>query len=277
MVASTRLPWSNESRRYFNNSALVFAGAGPPFSQCSGGVLPSISLKNAKWPHATCLTCSANDRTPLTSPPLGLNEYVAWGIASAIRRNCPSVSRRVPPTLSAMSFGISPCWANTGSTRQTNTTSCVTRMIVYKPGRASTQSSALHLPIMYRTLALLVNVLVFAASGQTRITAPKEQFGFNIGDDYQLANYTQLTAYWQKLAGQSDRMKLVEIGKTAEGRTQWMAIISSPANLKNLDRCRQISRRLALAEGVSEEQARELSPNGTPPRCIHGRTPTLER
>ena len=44
-------------------------------------------------------------------------------------------------------------------------------------------------------------------------------------------------------------MKLVEIGLTAEGGHQYMAIISSPGNLKNLERYRQISRRLALAEG----------------------------
>ncbi len=55
------------------------------------------------------------------------------------------------------------------------------------------------------------------------ITSPKEQFGFNIGDDYRLVNYTQLEAYWKKLASESDRMKLVDIGLTAEGRHQWMA------------------------------------------------------
>ena len=31
------------------------------------------------------------------------------------------------------------------------------------------------------------------------ITPPSAEFGANIGDDYFLANYTQLAAYWQKL------------------------------------------------------------------------------
>ena len=66
------------------------------------------------------------------------------------------------------------------------------------------------------------------AQAQT-ITSPKEHFGFNIGDDYQLANYTQFDDYWQKLDKESDRMKVVEIGKTAEGRPQLMAIVTSPA------------------------------------------------
>ena len=78
-------------------------------------------------------------------------------------------------------------------------------------------------------LACVTFALVLASSvalAQNKITNPKEQLGFNFGDDYQLANYAQLVDYWKKLAGQSDRMKLVEIGKSAEGRTMVMAIIT---------------------------------------------------
>src|SRR3954471_15336677 len=75
------------------------------------------------------------------------------------------------------------------------------------------------------------------------ITSPKEQFGFNIGDDYKLANYTQFEQYWRKLAGESNRARLVEIGRTAEGRPQLMMIISSPANLARLDRYKEITRK----------------------------------
>ena len=80
--------------------------------------------------------------------------------------------------------------------------------------------------------SLLIAVALFTAStgAQTKVTSPKEQLGFNFGDDYQLANYTQLVDYWKKLASQSDRMKLVEIGKSAEGRTMVMAIITAPEN-----------------------------------------------
>ncbi len=97
---------------------------------------------------------------------------------------------------------------------------------------------------------------------QSHVTSPKEYFGFSIGDDYHLATYTQTEGYWKKLAGESDRMKLVEIGKTAEGRAQWMAIISSPANLARLDHYRDIARRLARADEVTEAQARGLAHEG---------------
>ena len=84
------------------------------------------------------------------------------------------------------------------------------------------------------------------------VTTPQQQFGASIGDDYFLATYTQLEEYWKTLDRESDRMQLVDIGRTEEGRVQWMAIISSPENLKQLDRYRDISRRLSLAERDAE-------------------------
>ena len=32
-----------------------------------------------------------------------------------------------------------------------------------------------------------------------KVTSPKEQFGFNYGDDYHLASYKQISDYWRKL------------------------------------------------------------------------------
>ena len=113
-------------------------------------------------------------------------------------------------------------------------------------------------------LAILLAVAFAAtpAAQAPRITAPKAEFGFNFGDDYQLATYQQLTAYWQKLDRESDRMVLQEIGKTSEGRPHLMAIVTSPENHKNLARIKDISRRLALAENLTDEQARALAREG---------------
>jgi hypothetical protein len=117
-----------------------------------------------------------------------------------------------------------------------------------------------------RTLALAVAIVAalatVPAAETPNVTSPKQFFGFSIGDDYRLANYTQLAEYWHKLEKESNRMKLIEIGKTSEGRPQLMAIISSPDNLKRLDRYKEISRRLALAEGLTDDQARALAKEG---------------
>lgn len=92
--------------------------------------------------------------------------------------------------------------------------------------------------------------------------SPKEHFGFTIGDDYQLANFTQTEAYFKKLAASSDRVKFTSIGKTEEGREQPMLIISSPENLKKLDYYKEISQKLARVEGLTDEEAKALAEKG---------------
>ena len=94
------------------------------------------------------------------------------------------------------------------------------------------------------------------------IPTPKEHFGFEIGEDYKLANYTQAEAYYKKLAAVSDRVILTEIGKTEEGRNQYVMVISSPNNLKKIDHYKQISQKLARAENLSEQEAKELAKEG---------------
>nr|MBA3656651.1 peptidase [Gemmatimonadaceae bacterium] len=100
------------------------------------------------------------------------------------------------------------------------------------------------------------------AAAQRKITTPREQFGKPIGADYFLINYTQFLGYWEKLARQSDRMKLTRIGTSVEGRPMMMAIISSPSNLRNLSRYQEIASRLANAEGLTDMQARALAAEG---------------
>ena len=94
------------------------------------------------------------------------------------------------------------------------------------------------------------------------LPSPKEHFGFSIGDNYKLANYSQTEAYFKKIASASDRVNLVNMGTTEEGRSQYMMIISSPDNIKNLDRYKEISQKLARAEGISEEEAHQMSVEG---------------
>ena len=112
--------------------------------------------------------------------------------------------------------------------------------------------------LIFLSIAFCAATLLAAA--QT-IPSPKDHFGFNIGDDYQLANYTQTSAYFKKLAA-SDRVELVDIGQTEEGRPQYMLIISSPQNIKQLARYKEISQKLARAEDISIEQAHALANEG---------------
>src|SRR3954469_10068228 len=57
--------------------------------------------------------------------------------------------------------------------------------------------------LMIPRRAALATALSFLCAvslvAQTHITTPKEEFGANFGDDYFLANYKQIAAYWRKL------------------------------------------------------------------------------
>lgn len=112
-------------------------------------------------------------------------------------------------------------------------------------------------------LLLLLMLGVYGTSADAQVVpSPKESFGFAIGDDYQLANFTQTEAYFKKLADASDKVELTSIGKTEEGRDQYMLIISSPQNLKNLARYKEISQKLARAEDLTPEEAKALAAEG---------------
>ncbi|MCJ8210958.1 M14 family metallopeptidase [Mucilaginibacter sp. RS28] len=112
-----------------------------------------------------------------------------------------------------------------------------------------------------RFTSLFFGFLFSIGAYSQTVPTPKAFFGFNIGDDYQLANYTQTEAYFKKLAA-SDRTKYVDIGLTEEGRHQFMLIVSSPENIKKLDHYKTIARKLALADGLTEEQAHALAAEG---------------
>jgi Zinc carboxypeptidase len=87
------------------------------------------------------------------------------------------------------------------------------------------------------------------------IPTPREHFGFNMGDNYQLTSFTQTEAYFKKLAHASDRAEFTVIGKTEEGRDQFMMIVTSPANHARLQEYKKTSQNLGNAEISSEEAA----------------------
>jgi len=115
---------------------------------------------------------------------------------------------------------------------------------------------------MLKKAFLLLSLVVTIFAQAQNVPSPKSHFGFNIGDNYQLANYTQTEAYLQKLAAASNKMKLQSIGTTEEGRTQYMVIVSDPSNLAKLAKYKSISQQMARAEGLTDTDAKQLANEG---------------
>ena len=110
--------------------------------------------------------------------------------------------------------------------------------------------------------ALLVVLAAPAVHAQPNVTTPKAFLGHNIGDDYFLPTYDQFIAYWRKIDGETNRMQVMEIGKSGEGRPHLAAIITAPENFAKLARYKEISQRLHDARGLTDEQARVLAKEG---------------
>ncbi|MBA2621582.1 MAG: hypothetical protein H0U87_10320, partial [Acidobacteria bacterium] len=86
-------------------------------------------------------------------------------------------------------------------------------------------------------LIFLFSLTVFAQ----KIPAPKDVLGFTPGDDRKLASWAQVVNYFQKLDAASDRVKFEEIGKSTNGNPFVYATISTAANLRNLEKYKQIN------------------------------------
>ena len=106
---------------------------------------------------------------------------------------------------------------------------------------------------------LAAPLAIRAANG---IPTPESVFGFVPGADYKLATYDQAVAYFKKVASESKYMRIVEAGPTSQGRTMYFALVSSPDNLGKIDRYREIARRLAHPQGLTEAEAKRLAREG---------------
>ncbi len=110
-------------------------------------------------------------------------------------------------------------------------------------------------------LALVLSVDTGVLTQQA-VPSPASVFGFEPGADNSLANYDQVVEYFRQVAAASDRVELVDAGVTTRGRRFVFALVSSPANLARIDRLREIARRLANPEGLTDEEARALAREG---------------
>jgi Zinc carboxypeptidase len=94
------------------------------------------------------------------------------------------------------------------------------------------------------------------------VPTPESVLGHKPGDDFFLANYDESREYFRKLAASSNRIKLINVGKTTRGLDWEIAIISSPENLAALDKYKDIEKKLADGRDLTPDEARTLSKQG---------------
>ncbi|MFC1783084.1 M14 family metallopeptidase [Planctomycetota bacterium] len=100
------------------------------------------------------------------------------------------------------------------------------------------------------------------STGLAQVTSPEEHFGFKPGADFKLLTYEQAIGYFELIAGQTDRMQIFDMGPTSQGRRMKYAVISSAENLRQLNRYKDINRRLTLVRELNDREARRLAEQG---------------
>src|SRR5262245_12161055 len=110
-------------------------------------------------------------------------------------------------------------------------------------------------------LAALV-VLLIAGPLAGAVPTPKSHFGHEIGADRTVLDWSRVVSYFQALEKNSPRIRVQEIGKTAEGRPLIAATIAAPETLAKLDKYIEIQRKLADPRTVAAGEAESLIAQG---------------
>ena len=111
-------------------------------------------------------------------------------------------------------------------------------------------------------MSVFWSAIELSAQNEDKVPTPESFFGFKPGADRMLFTYEKLISYLEKVDEYSSRLKMVEIGKSPQGRTMYIAFISSAENISNLDRLKEINRKLAIEPNLSVPEKKELIHDG---------------
>jgi len=113
---------------------------------------------------------------------------------------------------------------------------------------------------MKRVLALLA-LLALPALAQ-KVPSPSDFLNMQVGADRTLADYKQIRSYFRALDAASPRVEVEVMGKTVLGEEMIMAVISSEENIRNKERIKEQSRKLADPRGLTDAEAEAIIRDG---------------
>ena len=117
-----------------------------------------------------------------------------------------------PPFLPA------PCWSSQRSIQRLFAVSV----------KDSRQCTISHAPHGFHARRLPRALLAPVFTQSPALPTPESSLGFKPGDDYKLATYDQAIDYFRKLDAASDRLTLVESGRTSYGQPWYFALHLQP-------------------------------------------------
>ncbi|MBL8143794.1 MAG: peptidase M14 [Acidobacteria bacterium] len=136
----------------------------------------------------------------------------------------------------------------------------MTTFLLRVPGRACVQPLPLALVAALLLAPFAARPVAQSATPATRpVSSPYVVFGFQMGDDGQLATWEEIERYFAEVAERSDRVELLKYGRSTEGRTMLAAIVSAPENIRRLEAIRTANLRLADPRSLTTDEAARLA------------------
>jgi hypothetical protein len=110
-----------------------------------------------------------------------------------------------------------------------------------------------------RALSILALTLActLAATAAGSLQTPEQFLGFKVGADNKLARWDKIVEYMKLAAANSDRVRFRELGKTSDNNPFIALEISAPETLRNLDRYKQLERKLYFQGGAPADAERD--------------------
>jgi hypothetical protein len=102
-------------------------------------------------------------------------------------------------------------------------------------------------------LPLLLLLVSAPLTAQQRVPAPREHFGFDIGEHRRLADWSQLTSYYEALARTSPRVNIDTLGMSTRGLPFVMMTITAEANHARLAELRDVQQKLADPRRITND------------------------
>jgi hypothetical protein len=117
---------------------------------------------------------------------------------------------------------------------------------------------------------ILCSLLLVAAAVElpaAEVTPPEEFFGFQLGADRKIARWDAIVEYYERLAQESDKVAVTDMGPTTNDHPFLLVVVSSAENLARIARLRDVNNRLFDARGLDETQLDALVAEGKAVVC----------
>ena len=123
------------------------------------------------------------------------------------------------------------------------------------------------IPIHLALVLIFLGSIAPIAEAQKKVTSPQEFFGFQLGSDKKIARWDKIVDYYRLLENESSKLKVIDMGPSTMGNPFLLVIISSPENLANLDRLREVNAKLSDPRGIAETEIKKLVSEGKAVIC----------